>query len=284
MQAGTGPAGTGHAGTGRSGGAAGATGEQAQGARGAPTDLRTPVRNHYFYGKLLDAFHFNLETDYHNAKRWMLNRRVLGYGVVCGLDVQPGPEPNEVTVTPGIAIDRHGRELIVPRTLGPVAIPPWLLEQATPTTPKGRRQREEPVGLHVVLCYHECLDEPTRVLAGECQVVEPCQPDIVREQVRVEFRAGLRRRPAPQCLELDFIQGTRLNWQAVVEWVTRECPRLSADPCLPLANITLDPGGGHGCNQDNVDITVRPIVFGNDLLFELLMSVAVESPRTVDEK
>jgi hypothetical protein len=52
------------------------------------TSLKTPERNRYFYGKLLDVYHFELEANYFNAKRWLLNRLVSGYGVVCGLDVR----------------------------------------------------------------------------------------------------------------------------------------------------------------------------------------------------
>ena len=57
-----------------------------------PADLLEPVRNLWFTGKMLDAYHMDLETDYGNRKRWLLNRLVLGSGVV-GLDVKPGPSP-----------------------------------------------------------------------------------------------------------------------------------------------------------------------------------------------
>ena len=60
-----------------------------------PMELKTPVRNRYFYGKLLDVFHFELEQSYFNAKRWRLNRRVFGFGVICGLDVQLVRRPKE---------------------------------------------------------------------------------------------------------------------------------------------------------------------------------------------
>ena len=50
-------------------------------------DFCSPVRNRYFYGKLLDVFHFDLEQTYLNTKRWTLNRLITGYGVVYGLNV-----------------------------------------------------------------------------------------------------------------------------------------------------------------------------------------------------
>lgn len=45
--------------------------------------LSTPTRNRYYYGKLLDAHHLELEQDYGNRKRWLLNRLSLGTGVLC---------------------------------------------------------------------------------------------------------------------------------------------------------------------------------------------------------
>ena len=62
-------------------------------------NLQTAVRNRYFYMKLLDVYHFELETNYLNDKRWLLNRLVFGYGVVCGLDVKCGPDDNTIIVT-----------------------------------------------------------------------------------------------------------------------------------------------------------------------------------------
>src|SRR5919109_1439798 len=78
-----------------------------------PAEFFIPVRNRYFYGKLLDVFHFELESDYMNAKRWLLNRAVTGWGVVCGLDVKLAEEGRAIVVTPGIAPYSWGREIVV---------------------------------------------------------------------------------------------------------------------------------------------------------------------------
>src|SRR5688500_13107382 len=87
------------------------------------TDLQTPQRNAYRFGMLLDVFHFQRETNYSNPKRWLINRLVLGYGVVCGLDVRCGPEENPSIVSPGCAIDKWGREVVVPNEIKGIAIP-----------------------------------------------------------------------------------------------------------------------------------------------------------------
>jgi hypothetical protein len=46
-----------------------------------PADLKVPVRNRYFYGKLLDVHQLEMEQEYFNAKRQLLNRLVTGPGV-----------------------------------------------------------------------------------------------------------------------------------------------------------------------------------------------------------
>ena len=46
-------------------------------------------RNNFFYGKMMTVRDFFAEQFYFNEKRWLINRMVLGWGVVCGLDVRP---------------------------------------------------------------------------------------------------------------------------------------------------------------------------------------------------
>ncbi|HYO14626.1 MAG TPA: hypothetical protein VE685_15630, partial [Thermoanaerobaculia bacterium] len=48
------------------------------------------------------------------------------------------------------------------------------------------------------------------------------------------------------------------------------------DPCITLANVRLTGPGGHDCDPERIDITVRPIVYTNDLLLEILLSLLEE--------
>jgi hypothetical protein len=310
-----------------------------------PPVLEAPVRNHYFYGKLLDVYHFEMETQYHNAKRWLLNRLVTGYGVVCGLDVTPGAETNEIWIEPGVALDKWGREIIVDQRTGPIAIPDRFLEpdegdegddedeehgededdedrsvtghsatsqegyddrrrrhrhdasQPQHDDPPSRRRRrdddkdhghgdaDEPHHDHdhghhhrghwlqVRICYLECETDPTPVFAGDCDTAQPCAPGTIRERFKVEFERGRHPYPDPDCLAPDVFPGDRLDYAALARYVTESCPDVPADPCIVLANIRLaGDRGGHACDRDNIDITVRPIVYGNDLLFKLMLS------------
>ena len=64
-------------------------------------------RNKYFYGKLLSVDDFELEQDYMNNKRRMLNRYLNGCGVVAGLYVV-GLDEQTISVEAGIALDATG--------------------------------------------------------------------------------------------------------------------------------------------------------------------------------
>lgn len=262
------------------------------------TDLQTAVRNRYFYGKLLDVYHFELETNYLNDKRWLLNRLVFGYGVVCGLDVKCGPDENTVIITPGVAIDKWGREIIVPKQIGPIPIPADLLpqpveeeeeagegEQTEEDEDEDKEGKEAPryregdeTWIKVMLCYHECESDPVPVLAGDCGGTEVCTAGTIREQYRVTFAEGRTKQNYTSCEIPDLIPRDRLDYAAMVRWVTDECPELPRNPCITLANVRVDDSG-HQCNEDNVDINVRPIVYSNDLLYNLILSVITEHDR-----
>jgi hypothetical protein len=255
----------------------------------ASQELRTPVRNRYFYGKLLDVYHFQLESDYMNAKRHLLNRLVSGYGVVCGLDVKCEPDNRHVVVEAGVAIDKWGREIVVPERTRPIPVPEHLLVpdegqkpapgqgHHTPQKPgyqKGeQREPEEEGAFRLMLCYQECESDPVPVFGGDCGTVEECAAGSIRERYRIIFKEG----PAPpvrlHCRIPDLFHGDRLDYEALARNVSEGCPEPPANPCIPLANLRP---GDDGCDADRIDITVRPIVYSNDLLLEIILSLLEE--------
>lgn len=68
-------------------------------------------RNRYFYGKLLTVRDFQMEQEYFNGKRFLMNRLVDGSGVVCGLQLKASRD--KVILSPGVAIDKSGKEIVV---------------------------------------------------------------------------------------------------------------------------------------------------------------------------
>lgn len=242
--------------------------------------LSSPVRNRYFYGKLLDTYHFELETDYLNRKRWLINRLVNGWGVVCGLNVVSAPRHEHIIVEPGVAIDKCGRELIVPCSTRPIPIPSEVVEEASEREYGDRCQwQEEPATIHVLICYHECLTEPVPVMTSECNGDDRCSPGAIKERYEIIFRPGPAPRVPTECHEYDFpdvISGRTLDYDMLARWVTSGCPEVPSDCCIPLADIHVWGDEKPGCAAEDIDITVRPIVYTNDLLFLLLLSLLEE--------
>jgi hypothetical protein len=266
-----------------------------------PAAFTPPLRNHYSYGMLLDVFQMNLQTDYQNGKRWMLNRLVTGWGVVCGLDVQLTEDGTALVVTPGLALDPWGREIVVaaPSVPQPLPEPPapppdgekdrqgrttGALPARAYTAPERDTTRQNPEektasDYHIVLCYCECLTNPTVVLAPGCGDAVSCAAGTIEERYCLEIRPGrLEEFPVWECNIPDAITRGELRYDVLVRWITDSCPEMPQDPCVPLANISVRRGdGGPYCTSDDIDINVRRLALSNRALFYLQMSLLNES-------
>jgi hypothetical protein len=242
-------------------------------------EMCPPVRNRYFYGKLLDVVHFELEQNYFNCKRWILNRLVTGYGVVCGLGVQLVPGTQTVVVLPGVAIDKCGREIIVCGSSDPIALSPPPAAAAAPAG--GTPPATAPGGSasdccdgnfdHLSICYHECPSDPVPALGGDCDTQGLCSPGSIRERYKIEKRGGKLASASTASSIQDVISGGQLNYGALAIYVTNPCPGRANDCCIPLANIRIPDAGG-SYDQSSIDITIRPIVYTNDLLYQLILA------------
>ncbi len=269
-------------------------------------DICPPVRNRYFYGKMLDVFHFELEQEYFNRKRWLLNRLVSGYGVLCGLNVQLGSDGQSIVVTPGIAIDKCGHEIVVCQPSDPVPLdPPPPAPNPTTGDPAGTPGYQPPstnvpatnvsapgtalrtnVGpvpgsdgwdcgkfKHVSICYQECPSDPVPALGGDCNTQALCSPGSIRERYRIEITDGKLSPARCSSRVTDILVNGMVNYAALANYVTsRGCESACPDCCIPLANIRIpDPGQTYDPNK-SIDIGVRPICYTNDLLYEMILA------------
>ena len=79
-------------------------------------------RLHYYNSQFLVAEDFNDEQLYHNQMRRLHNRSLHTWGVVSGLEVSGTTGATRVVVAPGIAIDRLGREVVLPAQPDPIGL------------------------------------------------------------------------------------------------------------------------------------------------------------------
>jgi len=259
-------------------------------------DMCSPVRNRYFYGKLLDVFHFELEQTYLNNKRWLLNRMVSGYGVICGLNVTLGSDGQSVVVSPGVAIDKCGREIIVCQPSDPYPLPAPPAVPASGTATGGTAQSTGTVnttGLppgtaasaqsnsdcndtgtykHLCICYHECLTDPSPALGGDCDTQASCTPGSIREKYCLKLCDG-KLCPASTTSPLQsVISGGALNYSMLAAYVANlQCFSPGDDCCIPLANVQI-PAQGQTYSQNSLDISIRPLLYTADMLYELMLA------------
>ncbi len=123
-------------------------------------------RMNYFTGRHLAARDFEDEQKYHRTHRFLHNRMLHGWGVVCGLAVTPHGQPDcrnrYVNVSPGMAIDCCGREIIVDHAAccGDEEPPiPWVDYE------NSRKQGKDL--LMLCLAYSECPIAMVPVLSSE---------------------------------------------------------------------------------------------------------------------
>src|SRR5262245_10774162 len=78
-------------------------------------ETATPLRNNYFFGKLMDVPDFDVEQRYVVDKFKRHHQRLHGTGVVCGFEVVSHATcPDRyVIVRPGTALDCCGNEILL---------------------------------------------------------------------------------------------------------------------------------------------------------------------------
>jgi hypothetical protein len=252
-----------------------------------PADLSVFVRNRYFYGKLLDVHQLEMEQEYFNAKRRLLNRLVTGPGVVCGLKVELTEDYKSVMVKPGLAIDRCGREIVVPKCSRAVPLPdpPRYVSQQSAIGFQGRADSQRYHGqrehqryqhcreayAHVLLCYHECESDPVPAMAGDCDTAARCASGSIREQYRVEVKAGFAPH-RPSTFPPNIVDDGVIDYDNLVDYVMNGCRWLPDECCVPLANVELREVNNSW--KPVIDNSIRPVVYTNRLLFHLIDSLA----------
>jgi hypothetical protein len=251
-------------------------------ARELLSRLTTPTRNRYYFGKLLDAYHLELEQVYGNRKRWLLNRLSLGTGVLCGLEVKASVDRTQVRVGPGVAIDGWGREIVVERDSPGVDARQPTDDCGNDTGPPSRGRGR----VTLWICYHECEAEPAPVLVSECE--RECENGLIRERYRLRITPGAPRIPdlvtTEQCQAIFSAAPDReaRRWK-ITETLGGLCQE-PAESCVPLAVIELEADAKIG----RIDpIRARPMLYSNTILLELILCLATRvdeccAPRTIN--
>lgn len=138
-------------------------------------------RLNYYFGKLMTVRDFEAEQSYLNEKRWLLNNRTIGWGVVCGLEVTKESD-NRVKVNPGFALDRYGYEIMVCQ--------PQYVEIKTTEQENPYRDFSEDIERSFFICikFKICKSEPSPVPIEECGGFHTeCEYNRIRETFELKL-------------------------------------------------------------------------------------------------
>ena len=250
------------------------------------SELDAPRRNRYFYGKLLDVPHFDMEQAYVIQQRWLLNRLSLGEGVLCGLSVTV--QANQICISPGVAIDGLGREIIVPVS---TCLNPWQLTDGCgqAATILSNNQAHQ---VYVCLQYSQCTTDYQPTLVTDCSSREQCSPGTIVETfcLQVHQVAPDPNQPAPPppapAPEPPVIPDPNARacmalWNGAVVRDRRRLLSLAysgpclpqGDICVPLATADLMADGTIG----KIDAaSERPRIYSNAVLLDLILCMAAQ--------
>jgi hypothetical protein len=243
-----------------------------QPSRNGVGSLVPSERNHFFYGKMMDAGQFDKDQSYFNHQRSLINRFVLGSGVVCGLKlVQDSGTPGMVRLDPGLAIDGLGREIVVSA--------PFLFDARQLTNDEGVPQGApiESGTVVISLAYAESRTDLVPVLVPDCNASERCAAGTIREGFSMLVRQATEDVPNPPACGFPQLQSppddrplNEVMHALLCERTQGTGLEVPQDASVRLARVTLQ-----GSSVDSIDAAAgRQLVYGNALLFELIVCLA----------
>lgn len=251
----------------------------------------TPDRVYYASGVMLSADDFIAEQTYHRGRLARALRHLGGFGTVVGLNVSvvaaaAGHPDETVEVTPGLAIDRVGRVIEVPRRAC-LRLQRWFDEPDLHLTagfkPGGALDGNIVVDLFV--SFHECERGRTPAFAsGPFDALDATTPSRLRDAYKLDL--FVRSEDAPPLPQDPFggvksaaAGGTKADFEnallavdfenppAPVEYVANQDQTsvLLARITLPVARTAVGarPTRKAGTTVDN---HVRPFVYPWPLL------------------
>jgi len=226
-------------------------------------------RNSYFHGKMLSARDLAAEQRYFNEKRWLINRTILGWGIVCGLEVCL--ENGCLVVRPGLALDCCGHELLVCDRQA------FHANKIAEHLGVKNGQPYEAIPWALCLEYQECKSEPVKSPSSCNSCDEEKEADRQYNRIRDHYKLTIRRRDdaCPKdhddfCCPYEGVGRENSIYKALVHR-SRECSKCEECECVLLATGSLDSDGQEFKLQLAEDYwKYRPIVYTNPSLANLI--------------
>ena len=277
-------------------------------------------RNNYYYGKQLTVRDLEQEQRYLNEKRWLINRMALGWGVVCGLDVEWDKKSPKLVVKPGLALDCCGHEIIICEAKS------VTFERYEETCQQVSQKPGAVEKFALCLEYDDCETEPVELPPQGCEKQERTEYNRIRDGFKLQIKpwkdachkhddehiACLDRfkepakepvkepeKPGSPILETKQRCQTPPLHQHLCHEFKKDCAECECCACVVLATITVTPPRTNvqssrtataeqrqpPATEATVEFdpcTDRRLVYGNNLLYDLINCYHGDLPHIVD--
>ncbi|KAA0229890.1 hypothetical protein EDS67_09885 [candidate division KSB1 bacterium] len=216
-------------------------------------------RARYFHGMLLSDRDFRDEQSYHREKRKLANKMLHGWGIVCGLELEWEKDKKWITVTPGMALDCHGNEIMVcdpfKLDLDALLCPP---QPAAPLQDPCQEVKAGSKTYYLTIGYEERMVDPVSVYApgGGCEE-KTCEHSRWQEGFCLQLESNIPASPRIHPIETSLHErvikaATDKKKEAVAEFMNGEFCHL-APPCpaccpevhhLILGTVVIEESAG----------------------------------------
>jgi hypothetical protein len=209
-------------------------------------------KNNYFYGKQFTVRDLLQEQCYLNKKRQLVNRMILGWGVVCGLGVRWDPNvAQEFVVEKGMALDCCGHEIIICEEQH------VRFEKYEEVSRLAREQRGYKAKFVLCLEYDECKTEPVDLPPLGCgDKQERTEYNRVRDGFKLRIKEwddacpkqpyghiGCLDRYKDDAMEQQIATRRRCDTETIHEHICsalgQGCPACECCECVVLATINF---------------------------------------------
>ena len=240
-------------------------------------------RVRYYPRQLVTADDMTAEQEYFRQRDRRHNRFLHGWGVVCGLAVEPAPDaahPWQVRVCPGYAIGPQGDEISVAEKVlfdlatgscGHEPCKPWPCPPST-NAAGGRDVRP----IYLAIRHAECDSRPVRVHPMGCGCDEMlCEYSRVRDDFELKVLPELPESHV-EAAKLDAAWfGELQQWAAAAHRgpaPVPPCPGCPDDPWVVIARIHLPAQSTAQIAAANIDYVGRRVLYSAQSLQMLALT------------
>lgn len=240
----------------------------------------------YHFGMLLGVDDFRAEQGFHLGRSRRHQRLLHGVGVVAGYAIDVDADTFDLRVSPGLAVDALGRDLVLDQAQCVNLAQWWLKHRGDEAFDDVANPDDATVDIDVTVCYSTCLSSPVPAIAEPCagnaadtaysRVCETVSMQLVRRTASTPAPLGMLPLLSPCGNPADLAQALA-NVSIDLPQPTDPAALCLSLVCLRGVHFKLDAKGWH-VSVARLDWRVRPLLLPTAALQALLMPAVAGTP------